>query len=314
MFLFHESSTAQTPGEPPPEGYVRICPEEKNKPSEVAAAPAGTVGARVYHGNPALDECSVVAIRYRKRNDKGPESICTGTIIGQNLILTAGHCGCGDPESYIVSMRSAVRSDEPFDIDKGDARIKGKPILFDHDACTIGSRHGNDLALLMLDADIGNLTNTFFGYAADAKYLAGNMQSILKVGQPFKVVGYGRTEFGTVGERRKANIPLLTPNCLEGKYRAFCQPYLEMILSDSQAARNGGRDSCGGDSGGPVFLELPANVCKAKSILIGVTSRAAPLTGNTAGQHCGGGGIYTLLGRTPVQDWLASYDANPIKC
>jgi secreted trypsin-like serine protease len=63
-------------------------------------------------------------------------------------------------------------------------------------------------------------------------------------------------------------------------------------------------DTCGGDSGGPVFL-----MGTKGPRLIAVTSRAAPASRNDNPDHCGGGGIYTLLGRKTVLDWLEAHGA-----
>jgi hypothetical protein len=71
-----------------------------------------------------------------------------------------------------------------------------------------------------------------------------------------------------------------------------------MVLAD-QAGGRAAHDTCGGDSGGPVFW-----IQDGLAWLVGVTSRAAPGVQQNATLHCGGGGIYTLIGRRDVHAWL----------
>ena len=67
-------------------------------------------------------------------------------------------------------------------------------------------------------------------------------------------------------------------------------------------------DTCGGDSGGPVFLFV-----NGAPRLVAVTSRAAPGTQANPNSQCGGGGIYTLIGRKSVHQWLQANGVPEIK-
>ena len=177
-----------------------------------------------------------------------------------------------------------------------------------------------DLALIKLAAEINQINYLYFGYPptfASEEQLAG---------QSLKVVGFGETETGSVAVRMMASIPVLTPDCRQSPYSAFCAPFLEMILPEGSGSSTH-RDSCGGDSGGPVFAKVDPKAmvmlpqCQRanpvpldQDVLVGITSRAAPFTQPFSGHHCGGGGIYTLIGRRTVHAWFAANEIKPQGC
>jgi hypothetical protein len=45
--------------------------------------------------------------------------------------------------------------------------------------------------------------------------------------------------------------------------------------------------------------------------LVAVTSRGAPFAHVDASRHCGGGGIYSLIGRRSVQAWFEANGVPP---
>jgi hypothetical protein len=210
------------------------------------------------------------------------------------------------------------------------------PILFDPMACIRGISPGYDLALLELDKD-RVLNKNDFGYPIFA--YAADYREQMKPGATLKVVGYGETEIGGVGTRMKATVPVVTPDCAGPPYNLYCAPYQEMILADN-AGSGVPRDTCEGDSGGPVFVEadvtlreclgnttnnLPSNTTGTplnlelkytarQDVLIAVTSRPAPFTQPLVGGHCGGGGTYTLIGRRPVYAWFDANHVSPQNC
>jgi hypothetical protein len=132
--------------------------------------------------------------------------------------------------------------------------------------------------------------------------------------------------------RMRASVPVLTPDCFDKPtYRVSCMPFLEMILADSYGTRVP-HDTCGGDSGGPVFVQkqittLPKctenpnenydnkpKISQEQDVVVAITSRAAPFSQPLRGAHCGGGGIYTLIGRHSVFAWFDANGVKPQKC
>jgi hypothetical protein len=240
-------------------------------------------------------------------------------------ILTAGHCGCGEPESYRVIIDDDLNPTQTIKFG-----LSGAPVLFDQRVCRNARLYGNDLALLTLkvafhcdvavaaQADAWNVNGTWIWQGtpapadcrpADAQNAPGrsfgfsslsvlDLLPTLRSGVKLTAVGYGYTEKHVLGRRAFAQIPIASANCTEPQFAPYCAPFAEMILASAVGTQRR-TDTCKGDSGGPIFL-----INEIGYTLIGITSRNAPGVDDDPILHCGGGGIYTLLGRRSVQDWL----------
>jgi secreted trypsin-like serine protease len=256
---------------------IRLQPKIVGPPSAVRPAADSQFG-------------SVVAIFFDLVGGQG--QICSGTVLTSKLILTAGHCGCGIPHTYSVNARQFARREVPSPR-KG---IDGAPVLFDQRVCRNGFlAGGNDLALIKLADEINLNGRTAVEYPFDSVW---SLRSKLVKGTKLTAVGYGVTSANVVGTRQRADIPIQSFGCEERALSPVCAPFVEMILAESPgpAIRT---DTCGGDSGGPVFRFVDG-----VPHLVAVTSRAAPGSQDNPRLHCGGGGIYTLVGRNSVHQWL----------
>jgi hypothetical protein len=260
----------------------------------------------------------VGAIFYNGRD--GSQYICTGTLLTPTLVLTAGHCACGIPGTYWVSFKHDSRGKPSGDLGLG--AVDGPPILYDEQFCRRGRfGGGNDLALLRLrnayplqkeehlkpkeekpkeekpEEEKPYKLPSF----SDPPELYWSLRDTLFVGRRLIAVGYGYSTAGTVGIRLQGSIPIASAGCEEPAFRSICSSFSEMVLADAPGPR-ARTDTCGGDSGGPVFL-----VDGDEPKLIAVTSRAAPAAHDNTTLHCGGGGIYTLIGRKSVHAWLLAH-------
>jgi hypothetical protein len=218
--------------------------------------------------------------------------------MSKRLVLTAGHCGCG--KNYRITQNLDM---------KGAKFIpaEGSPVLLDPQACQLlpAVRPGYDLALLHLGED-AEVANTYQAFPK----LAFDLIDHTRRGAGLVVVGYGLTEILSKGTRMEASVPVFTTDCAQRQYvAAGCAPFFEMILA---ANGTGGRrtDTCSGDSGGPVFAMVPMPGLQPEPSLVAVTSRPAPLQQLDTQNHCGGGGIYTVVGRRDVRNWLAHNGAS----
>jgi secreted trypsin-like serine protease len=250
---------------------------------------------------PSLNE-SVVAIYYKKAD--GNTYICTGTLIASQVVLTAGHCGCGLAGSYWVSRQQNARLADPSQLGAVDA----PPILYDQRVCRNGYLgEGNDLALIRLRDPVPVLATPNsslwegFGYPPE---LVFDLRKLIVKGSRLTVIGYGYTESRQIGVRNQGQVSVYSFDCEENFLKGICSAFSEMVLADQQTGRPA-NDTCGGDSGGPVFW-TQSGIPR----LVAVTSRAAPGLQENAALHCGGGGIYILLGRKSIHDW---FEANGVK-
>lgn len=270
-------------------------------------------GARVVGGSLILDPlfAEVVAI-------KGAQGVhCTGTYLGSNRVLTATHCVCdaqrpGDGRGLNVVFGDNV----------GDAgRMLGRPrqlFAIVTSKTTIfpgspgsgrqqcrrwlssggGSAEMQDLAILVLDGAIPPEYPVATLAAGEA--VARTLSETGDISNPFFVAGFGMSRFQggnagvTSGEKFGAFI-LGGEMCpASGQFRsspAGCRPGGEVSAFDT--AR---RDTCDGDSGGPLLVR---NAGAGGWALAGVTSRAL----GTA-PRCGRGGIYALITTDVVRRWL----------
>lgn len=247
---------------------------------------------------------SVVRITYRIAN--GKRDVCSGVIVSAKQVLTAGHCGCGT--DYQVSFFDGT---EP-------AGLAGYPRTFPGYYCSASpeAQAGKDLALL-------NIANTQHPKIAPR---VAHLRDIQLAGPIDKlaVLGFGLDENNFLPEQPRIGfVPVYSLYCSTGRAAlSVCKPFREFALSGARDAANDRKvDTCGGDSGGPVFAfrakygSEPGGNPKAlavEDILVGITSRPMAGVVHIPGtDHCGGGGIYTSVGHSDVLAWLNSEGAEP---
>lgn len=198
---------------------------------------------------------------------------CTGTLIAPKVVLTAGHCASVATRVFfgndvakkgtIIKVERAVRHPKYH---------KGK---------------NNDLLLLILEK------------AASVKPRRLAPTASLDVATDGRAVGFGNVDasgmFG-YGTKRQVDLPIASPAC-RGKFSGEtdqsaygCDRELEMVAGKPLLAR----DSCSGDSGGPLYISNP----KGDWLLAGATSRST----KSAVSTCGDGGIYVRVDQ--YREWI----------
>jgi secreted trypsin-like serine protease len=201
---------------------------------------------------------------------------CTGTLIGPNVVVTAGHCA-----DFATRVYFGLDVTQPGRIVRVKKRVR-------HPKYHQAGKH-NDLMVLLLASDVTNVA---------PRGLASS--SLIDKATDGRVVGFGATEpSGTFGYGRKqqVDVPIASSACKskvdghDDNVSYGCDRGLELVAGRPLLQR----DTCNGDSGGPFYVTGP----DGGRLLAAATSRAT----DSAVSNCGDGGIYVRIDR--YRSWIA---------
>ena len=198
----------------------------------------------------------------------GQTGTCSGTLIGPDLVLTAGHCSEIEPERIVA---------DTTDYTRGGIAVEVAQTIVHPDWTST-----NDAALLVLATPVPGVAPRAIGAACTF--------DAFTAGSPVELVGFGLTNAGANTVLHQASVPVTDPTCSDGNgCRAAIAPGGEFV------AGGDGVDTCNGDSGGPVYFATPRG-----EVVVGVVSRGLADTNGA----CGGGGIYERTDKLVA--WLGS--------
>ncbi|XP_044537045.1 granzyme A [Gracilinanus agilis] len=202
---------------------------------------------------------------------------CGGALIKENWVITAAHCNTKASSKVILGAHSSKKAEPEQQIKTIKQHIPYP--------CWVPSTHSGDLKLLQL-TDKVKITK-----AVKTLKLPQNAKDI-KPGTICKVAGWGqinntkKTQSETL---REVNVTVIDRKICNDKHHYNFDPVigLDMICAGNL---KGGKDSCNGDSGGPL-------ICKDN--FVGITSFGLP-------GKCGvpqGPGVYTRLTKEHL-NWI----------
>ncbi len=225
---------------------------------------------------------------------------CSGVLISESVVLTAGHCTDDVTGEVLVSFASTIDEEAPFDVPPASDLAAGYTSA-DLDAA--GYRHGiaethpqsshltdvknwNDVGVVRLSAQVEGITPA---PVAPVGTLDQVKQSQLSK-TLFRSVGYGqevRKPADGKGKPTPMDYPVIR-RYVEMPGQKLTPQILQTSANPNDKRGTGG--TCFGDSGGPVFLG---------DVVVGLTSFGTNdnCTGLTASQRVDIPG---------VADWLAS--------
>lgn len=188
-------------------------------------------------------------------------ALCTGSILSEDLIVTAAHCLADQPKSIAIVFSTELSADAPQ-----HAVMADKYLIHPNYREGLSTPDQNDLGMVHFKGGLPP------GYAANSLLQDGRE---ITQGRAAILAGYGITDAKTqkgAGKLRTTTVQIGDEHF--GKS--------EVLLM-----QNHGHGACHGDSGGPAFL---AESGRLK--LWGVTSRSYPLD---APDDCAHESIYTNL-------------------
>jgi hypothetical protein len=173
---------------------------------------------------------------------------CTGTLVHPEVVIYAAHCGSSVDWAWFGENSN-----------QQEGSYVGTEFCAVYPGGTPG--YGNDFAYCKLSEPVTDVPIV--------PPLMGCETDVLQPGVETWLVGFGNTDTGDFGTKYEVAVEL------------------QYIENDEAFLGGGGLAPCYGDSGGPAYVRLPADLDPEQSWRVfGITSW---------GGECGGGGFYSMM-------------------
>ncbi|MEW5849803.1 MAG: trypsin-like serine protease [Myxococcota bacterium] len=200
-------------------------------------------------------------------------TVCTGTLINRDVVLTAAHCVAGAQARELTFTTKAAGPYATGDFHRGSS-LRVHPEYRETDGSSVKEdghpsvsiwHDGADLALLKLGKRFGGL-----------EYPALDTTEA-PVGAAVRIMGYGQDETGTAGVGRKRSGQMDVRTLVDGPQDADSWYHHSLLALETRASD---QVTCPGDSGGPSI-----RVVEGQPRVAGVASFITTAEGN--GEACG---------------------------
>ncbi|XP_046419489.1 trypsin-1-like [Neodiprion fabricii] len=241
-----------------------------------AAAPSSllnklSLASRIVGG----ENATIEQVPYQVSIEVNGTSICGGSIIAENWILTAAHCMVYDIAWYIIRAGSSLAS--------SGGSVSTFDSYITHENYSVNSDYGytvNDIALIHLNDNLTlDSTRAIIPLYEQGEEAVEGAKAIVSGWGSLTESGYWQSVLQVV------TLPIISKSDCNTSYIAWGGlPYGEICAGYS----DGGHDACTGDSGGPLAID---------GVLAGIV---------TWGKGCaeaGWPGVYTEVAY--YRDWIS---------